>query len=198
MNNDNFVWTDELILEFVRWTTTSSPTFQSRYADIEQFKQSKTIPKKEKEYEILTMVNDKLGVHEYDWQCKMSMDGCKIHSIKRLSDGEIISIGSNGFSYGKPCKILSIQITPNDCLYCNVKFYNGNEQQNVNLLSLDKIEDKADILTKTPLGLMPMQIWREQRLDDINNAINRYIKADMIIPSEWICERETLISWTKN
>lgn len=36
-----FVWTDELVLEFVRFTIHDSPTFQGRYKDIEEFKAGK-------------------------------------------------------------------------------------------------------------------------------------------------------------
>lgn len=53
-----FEWTDELVAEFTTWPLTKSPTFQGRYADIEQFKASKTKPK---EYEILEFSVDYLG-----------------------------------------------------------------------------------------------------------------------------------------
>lgn len=47
MSTDNFQWTDELVIEFARFTNTDAPTFQGRYADIEQFKASKQ-PKQER------------------------------------------------------------------------------------------------------------------------------------------------------
>lgn len=48
---DSFVWTGELVLEFARFTLHESPTFQGRYADLEQFKASKQqshMPKEDK------------------------------------------------------------------------------------------------------------------------------------------------------
>lgn len=41
MEQSKFEWTDSLVIDFVAWTLKQSPTFQGRYADIEQFKQSK-------------------------------------------------------------------------------------------------------------------------------------------------------------
>ena len=47
---------------------------------------------------------------------------------------------------------------------------------------------------KPPLGLMPVQIWTEHRLQDINEAIERYMDANEEIPQEWINEKQTLQS----
>lgn len=38
MSQRQFIWTDDLVARFVTWSLTESPTFQGRYADIEQFK----------------------------------------------------------------------------------------------------------------------------------------------------------------
>jgi hypothetical protein len=44
-----------------------------------------------------------------------------------------------------------------------------------------------------PLGLYPQKLFFEDRLNDINAAIIRYIDADYLIPKEWIDEREWII-----
>ena len=44
-----FEWNDDLVLEFARFTNSESPTFQGRYADLDQFKASKQPDTKEKE-----------------------------------------------------------------------------------------------------------------------------------------------------
>lgn len=48
---------------------------------------------------------------------------------------------------------------------------------------------------KPPLGLTPLHIHRNQRLNEINEAIARYLDANMIIPKEWLNERESIISF---
>ncbi len=39
-----------------------------------------------------------------------------------------------------------------------------------------------------PIGLMPKKIWIEQRIVDIEAAIERYKNAFVEIPQEWIDE----------
>ena len=41
---------------------------------------------------------------------------------------------------------------------------------------------------RPPLGLMPKYIWQEQRLQDIKEAITRYVSAGKEIPNEWLDE----------
>lgn len=41
---------------------------------------------------------------------------------------------------------------------------------------------------KPPLGLTPNDIWRLQRIQDIKQAMGRYISADKEIPKEWVNE----------
>lgn len=45
-----------------------------------------------------------------------------------------------------------------------------------------------------PVGLYPKKLFLEDRLNDINSAILRYIEADYLIPSEWISERDYIIT----
>jgi len=46
---------------------------------------------------------------------------------------------------------------------------------------------------KPPLGLVPKKITLELRLKEINEAIKRYLKANKVIPSDWIDERSEII-----
>lgn len=46
---------------------------------------------------------------------------------------------------------------------------------------------------KPPLGLLPSKIYRQQRALDIVWAIERYIKADKLVPQEWIRELEDIV-----
>lgn len=50
---------------------------------------------------------------------------------------------------------------------------------------------------KTPLGLTPQRLWKElirrQRLDEIKEALKRYVDADAAIPFEWVIEYNKII-----
>ena len=41
---------------------------------------------------------------------------------------------------------------------------------------------------KPPLGLMPEKIWREQRIEEIVDAMHRYIEAGKDMPDDWMKE----------
>lgn len=47
---------------------------------------------------------------------------------------------------------------------------------------------------KPPLGLEPRRIHDYQRVKDIVAAMNRYIEADKVIPTEWVEELWDLLS----
>jgi hypothetical protein len=53
-------------------------------------------------------------------------------------------------------------------------------------------------MTIPPLGLIPRFIVTEQRLDEIDAAMQRYRDAHMEIPAEWSEEREELLVWLYN
>lgn len=57
---------------------------------------------------------------------------------------------------------------------------------------------------KSPLGLIPRQIWEEppmgttaERIQAIQAAIGRYTKAGKAIPPEWTAELEEISSTTR-
>lgn len=148
---DTFQWNDELVKEYGR---------QFGYAgepDIEEFKRnhSKQLPIGSKDYEILTAKSKNGDVHDYipegneqgSTPCLKMEEPCTIHSVRRISDGEVLTVGSKEFSYGKPCEILSFRIMPNCCMWCNVKFEDGSIYENANIFSLDKLPTPTQLST---------------------------------------------------
>jgi hypothetical protein len=51
---------------------------------------------------------------------------------------------------------------------------------------------------KPPLGIIPLWLHNEQRLDEINSAITRYSEANLPIPLSWVTEYYTLSTFFKN
>ena len=49
---------------------------------------------------------------------------------------------------------------------------------------------------KPPLGLIPRHLWQNkknaERLNDVSEAIGRYVKAGLRIPIEWLEEYQDL------
>lgn len=91
MENNKFEWTDNAVLEFLTYQSNEWPQVAERRKALEEFKKSKEpVP----EWEILTMINDNEPAawpHPLGVTCEPHK--CKIHSIKRLSDGEVFTIG---------------------------------------------------------------------------------------------------------
>ncbi len=48
-------------------------------------------------------------------------------------------------------------------------------------------------LTKPPLGILHRKLWEEKRLDELCQAIFRYMQAELKIPVEWIQEYNELL-----
>lgn len=49
--------------------------------------------------------------------------------------------------------------------------------------------------SEIPLGLRPKWIILQQRLNEINEAIVRYMDAGYKVPAEWIIERNEIIDY---
>ena len=54
-------------------------------------------------------------------------------------------------------------------------------------------EDNMERPVKPPLGIIPKKIWKEQRLGDLRDAIDRYLEANQRVPVEWIEEYNELL-----
>ncbi len=48
------------------------------------------------------------------------------------------------------------------------------------------MEEKSVI----PIGVKPEWLWIELRLDDLNDAIVRFLDVGIVIPTNWVRERE--------
>ena len=46
---------------------------------------------------------------------------------------------------------------------------------------------------KPPLGIIPKNIWKQQRMEDIREAVDRYLDANLRVPIEWIEEYNELL-----
>tara|TARA_R110000787_G_scaffold278819_1_gene388724 strand:- start:1086 stop:1265 length:180 start_codon:yes stop_codon:yes gene_type:complete len=53
------------------------------------------------------------------------------------------------------------------------------------------------MVKKPPLELLPKNLYQEERLNDINDAITRHLDMDFTFPTEWIEERNELIKQLK-
>lgn len=110
-----------------------------------------------------------------------------IHSVKRLSDGEVFTVGDIVYFFGSkrpsPIERFEIHIFNKN----HIAAYNGAYGTGIGVLR--KVEKK---LERPPLGLMPKNIWIEKRIEDIAQAIRRYIESSFHVPQEWIDEKEKL------
>jgi hypothetical protein len=52
-------------------------------------------------------------------------------------------------------------------------------------------------MSKPPEGIIPRHLWIENRLADIENAIQRRIETTHIIPVDWVQERNDLMQLLK-
>ncbi len=48
-------------------------------------------------------------------------------------------------------------------------------------------------LVKSPLGIIPKNVWKKQRLGELRGAVERYLEANQRIPIEWIEEYNELL-----
>jgi hypothetical protein len=49
------------------------------------------------------------------------------------------------------------------------------------------------LIDKPPIGICPKHIWESIRLNNLKDAINRYIDANQIVQIEWINEYNDFI-----
>lgn len=202
---DNF-WTDEKVAEFFKehWIRCflKRAGGKSDIEFIKDYREQSTSPSKEWEILNRSIYNEEFGwsIHTPNNKC-IEDHICKIHSVKRLSDNEVFTIGDSiclrlypAFDVVQPISKIEIE---NGKLF----LYYG-ESSNYELSFARKnsnhLRNKETNHTKPPIGLMPMFIHNEQRLTEINDAISRYALSNLPIPKEWLNERETLISWTKS
>lgn len=119
-----------------------------------------------------------------------------IHSIRRLSDNSVFSLGNKIESVNRFIGHLG-QIS-------GFKIINGElgiETENY-LLQLKEIREapipEQKPVTKPPIGIIPEWLWKEQRLTELRDAIKRYCEANEAVPISWIAEEYGLRGWLEN
>ena len=165
MSIDNFEWDDEKLVSLISFYNqkTNFLHHNDKIKEIvQEFKQSKTIPKKEKEYEVLyrSMVDcqGNTSIHPVNDMCN---DGkCKINSVKRLSDNSVWTIGDK-FTINY-CKTTVGEVwgfdNNIDGDFC-VKYFNGI----VKLKKIQKLKDPQKELSEIEKI--------NKRLDDIEKKL---------------------------
>jgi hypothetical protein len=116
-----------------------------------------------------------------------------IRSVRRLSDGLIFSIGDTVLTEFWQTQIITGFLIQGDEMV--VEFETCRNP----LTTLKKApipEQKAE--TKPPLGIMPEWLWKEKRLQDIRDAIERYLEVNQPIPVNWIAEEYAIRGWLEN
>jgi hypothetical protein len=103
MDTQGFKWSDTSALEFANFIMNKGIGFFNNKQLLEQFKTSKITP--HKDYEILSFVypetgfllhkneDGTFGIYSIDEYILSNIPIHKIHSVKRLSDGEVFTIG---------------------------------------------------------------------------------------------------------
>jgi len=54
-------------------------------------------------------------------------------------------------------------------------------------------EDNMERPVKPPLGIIPKDMWKKQRLRELRDAVDRYLEANQRVPIEWIEEYNELL-----
>jgi hypothetical protein len=105
----------------------------------------------------------------------------KIHSVKRLSDGEVFMVG-DGLDNGE---LLRFEIDKDGDMWVGTTNTSGT---NGIFLSAAEKASKTDTVERPPLGLRPIHIAIFERQKEILEAMERYVDAGKDIPHEWIEE----------
>jgi hypothetical protein len=56
------------------------------------------------------------------------------------------------------------------------------------------LNDNTGTMEKPPSGVIPRWLWRERRKAELRAAINRYRKAGLKVPEEWVSEFNSIQS----
>jgi hypothetical protein len=52
---------------------------------------------------------------------------------------------------------------------------------------------ESKINKKYPLGIIPRNLWLEERLQELTKAIIRYVEEKVIMPAEWVDEYRSIL-----
>lgn len=68
------------------------------------------------------------------------------------------------------------------CYVCGGKAWTNNPMY---IVICDQCKEKEQQKKRPPIGLYPRFLHDEKRLDDVTQAILRYIDAHKVVPAEW-------------
>lgn len=165
-NTDNFKWTDENVREcyihirkaFDNPNENNSGKWEGISKEIENFKATHTDRKEEsgrdweviayKDIEAITDIPDAdiiYSTHGKRW-FMATQKNFPIHSVRRLSDGEVFSLGDCvALRFHNPCKIISFEIVGGGTtMYVGGNFVYDNVFQNEDLMDISKISSSKE------------------------------------------------------
>lgn len=151
----------------------------------------KAIPKQPSiGYEILECMGAHNIVHPYQKGTCLGADSsvvpCTIHKVRRLPDKVEFAV-DDVFTANAGCN-LTIKMFE---VFNNLLRVYSKEYGYWLLDEITKVEQSIP-LKKPPLGLRPRFIWEEERLDEIDAAVKRYLEDGKEIPTEWVAEYSEL------
>lgn len=119
-------------------------------------------------------------------------DAGMIKSVRRLSDGEV-------FSVGELIGVSQMTLVRFEIIKGGLYAYCAPAGK-LPIFELKKApipEEKPSV--KPPIGIMPEWLWKEKRLQDLQAAIKRYLlESQEPIPLNWIAEEYSLREWIEN
>lgn len=204
----NTVITDEMVKGFLKTEVFFKVSEEQVLERWDKFKASHSVSEggeSKIDWEIVEIyfgdLKSKDALSIYDFKVKGSRHAhWNIHSVRRLSDGEVFTVGDLVEDGGKNKKIIGLEV--NDLwasgLFATIEF---GGQTDLSLLTKAP-EVKEPLIEKPPIGVMPEWLWREQRMNELQKAIDRYDFAGMARNKEWVKEysdhREWLHNWKYN
>lgn len=194
----------ELIKDFVKqtWDEDAAQLIATKMLlEYERFREQQSV--KGNDYTVLSYWSDGSvynGVKDEKLFVSEHPDAA-IHTIMRLYDGVEFTLGNPLTNMNGNCRIEDFYKDHKG----NKMWISTNNKQGygcaLSVATKTPIPAKPvpnpDYVERPPLGLKPFKIHHEQRLAEINAAINRYMDANLVIPNEWIAERETTLNFIK-
>jgi hypothetical protein len=121
-----------------------------------------------------------------------------IEAVKRLSDGEVFSIGDGieVFHEGQH-KLTGIKRIDGFRLKAGIIVcHSAGDSRLSEIQKAPKKEEPEAI--KPPLGIIPEWLWKEQRMNELEKAIFRYDFAGKPRQKEWVDEYSEIREWLHN
>jgi len=111
--------------------------------------------------------------------------GTKIHSVRRISDNCVFSVGKEYAADGYSKHLITgFSIGESDMrVHARwVDWADGYLPLKMLTAEPSPIAEQPKQVEKPPLGIMPQYLWVEQRINDLDAAVTRYINACKKVP----------------